>query len=132
MLDSYLIYSYIILHDFDWLILRRWMSKCIMYCVNDDTYGNRAQKFSLRFNTFYSLNSDFDLVACIFKILQLSSADPDTSICFWYWWWGGGGGGGAGWFCSSSLLFFILAKLPLSPTEHRYVLKQIHCIRHFL
>lgn len=63
-----------------------------MYCVNDDTYGNRAQKFSLRFNTFYSLNSDFDLVACIFKILQLSSADPDTSICFWYWWWLGGGG----------------------------------------
>lgn len=70
------------------------MSKCIMYCVNDDTYGNRAQKFSLRFNTFYSLNSDFDLLACIFKILQLSSADPDTSICFWYWWWLGGRGGG--------------------------------------
>lgn len=22
-----------------------------MYCVNDDTYGNRAQKFTLRFNT---------------------------------------------------------------------------------
>lgn len=63
------------------------MSKCIMYCVNDDTYGNRAQKFTLRFNTFYSLKSDFDLVACIFKILQLSSVDPYTCICFWYWWW---------------------------------------------
>lgn len=105
MPDSYLIYIYIILHDFEWLTLRRWMSKCITYCVNDDTNENRAQKFTLRFNTFYSLNSDFDLVACIFKMLQLSSVDPDTSICFWYWWWCGGGGA-AGWFCSSSLLVF--------------------------